>query len=133
MKKLILTSVLFLAGIFIVSAQDKIVAKATNLVNQLNQICGLTPDQAAQLQPLAENYLKERKANKLQYANDPGGRKSADKIANENYKNQLKNILTPEQMAKIKEYHAQHKADGNSGEAGRQDDQSQPQQGGGQQ
>jgi hypothetical protein len=130
MKKLILTFGLIIAGIFFATAQSKTENKAANLVNQLNQICGLTQDQAAKLQPVAENYLKTRKANKIQYATDPAGRKSANKIAAENYKAQLKTILTPEQIAKIKEYHTQQKT---NRKGGQQESNGQPEEGGGQQ
>ncbi len=130
MKNLILTFGLLISGIFFVAAQSKIDNKAANLVSQLNQICGLTPDQAAKLQPVAENYLKTRKANKIQYATDPEGRKSANKIATENYKAQLQSILTPDQIAKIKEYHTQQRTKRTGGQ---QEGSSQPEEGGGQQ
>jgi hypothetical protein len=126
MKKLILTFSLFVAAIFAVNAQDKTANRAAKIVDQINQVCALSQDQSSKLQPIAENYLKTRQANKLQYANDPEGRKNANKIANENYKMQLKGILSPEQIEKLKAYNAQQKANRRGGEE-------QPEQGGGQQ
>ena len=110
MKKLILTFSILLASLVLVNAQDKTAAKATKLVNRINQACTLTPDQVSKLQPIAESYIKAREANKQQYANDPAGLKSANKTSNENYKAQLKTILTPDQQAKLKAYMEQQRA-----------------------
>jgi len=109
MKKLILTFGIFLAGILCVTAQDKGTAK---MVDHINQVCGLTPDQVSKVQPIVENYEKARKANKQQFANDPAGLKGANKSARENYKSQLKAVHTPDQQAKMKAYNEQHKKGG---------------------
>lgn len=110
MKKLILTLGIFLAGIMFVNAQDKADAVAAKFVNKITEVCGLTPDQVAKLQPVAEDYIKTRKANKQQYATDPDGYRSATKTLNQNYKAQLKSILSPEQINKLEAYHTQQKA-----------------------
>jgi hypothetical protein len=110
MKRLILTFSILLAGLVMVNAQDKTTEKATKLVNHLNQVCGLTSDQVSKLQPIAESYIKTREANKQQYANDPAGLKSADRTNNQNYKAQVKAILTPDQQQKYQDYMAQQKA-----------------------
>jgi hypothetical protein len=110
MKKLLLTFGIFLAGIVFVNAQDKTEAKATKMVNRITQVCGLTPDQVAKIQPLAESFIKTREANKQQYANDPTGLKSANKANNQSYKAQLNTILTADQQQKLKDYMAQQRA-----------------------
>jgi hypothetical protein len=110
MKKLLLTFGIFLAGIVFVNAQDKTNAKATKLVDHLTQVCGLTPDQVAKVQPLAVSFITAREANKQQYANDPTGLKSANKANNQNYKAQLSAILTADQQQKLKDYMAQQRA-----------------------
>lgn len=107
MKKLILTFGIFLAGIFFVSAQDK---AATKLVNHLTQVCGLTPDQVSKIQPIAEDFIKTRRANKQQYANSPDSLKMANKANTKNYKSQLNAILTADQQQKLKEANAQRRA-----------------------
>ena|ERR1700743_2362054 len=117
MKKLILTFSILLASLMLVNAQDKTTAKATKLVNHLTQVCGLTSDQVAKIQPLAESYIKTREANKQQYANDPAGLKNANKANNQSYRAQLKTILTPDQQQKLKDYMAQHRGK-KSGEKG---------------
>ena len=110
MKKLILTFSILLAGLVMVNAQDKTAAKATKLVNRINQACGLTPDQVSKLQPIAESYIKTREANKQQYANNHDSLKSANKANNQNYKAQLNAILIPDQQTKLKAYNAQQRA-----------------------
>jgi len=110
MKKLILTFSILLAGLVMVNAQDKTNAKATKLVDRINQACGLTSDQVSKLQPIAESYIKAREANKQQYANDPASLKSANKTNNQNYKAQLSSILTPDQQQKLKDYMTQQRA-----------------------
>lgn len=107
-----------LASLMLVNAQDKTDAKATKLVNRISQACTLTPDQVSKLQPIAESYIKAREANKQQYANDPAGLKSADKTNNENYRTQLKTILTPDQQQKLKDYMAQQRANRKSQKSG---------------
>ncbi len=113
MKKLVLTFGIFLAGIFYVNAQDKGTSK---MMDHLTQVCQLTPDQVSRVQPIVENYEKAKKANKTQFANDPSSLKGANKTAKENYKNQLKAVLTPEQMEKLKAANAQHKGGKNGGQ-----------------
>ena len=118
MKKLILTFGILLAGIVFVNAQDKTDAKATKLVNNLTTVCGLTPDQVAKIQPLAEGFIKTREANRQQYANDPAGLKSANKTNNQNYKSQLQSILSADQQQKLKDYMAQKRAGKKAGQGG---------------
>jgi dTDP-D-glucose 4,6-dehydratase len=110
MKKIILTFGILLAGIFIVNAQDQVNNKATKLVNTLTTICALTSDQVTQIQPLAVSFVKDREANKQQYANDPTALKAANKTNNRNYKTKLYAILTPGQQAELNDYMAQRKA-----------------------
>jgi hypothetical protein len=118
MKKLILTFSILLAGLVTVNAQDKTAAKATKMVNHINQACGLTSDQVSKLQPIAENYIKTREANKQQYANDSASLRNANKISNQNYKTQVNAILTPDQQQKLKDYMAQQRANRKSQKEG---------------
>lgn len=108
MKKIILTFGIFLAGVFLVNAQDK---AATKLVDHLTQVCGLTPDQVSKLQPIAEDYIKARRANRQQYANSPDSLRMANKANNKNYKAQLNTILTPDQQQKLKDYNEKQRAE----------------------
>lgn len=122
MKKLILTFSILLAGLVTVNAQNKIADKATKMVNKLTEVCGLTADQVAKIQPIAEAYVKTREANKQQYANDPVGLKAANKKSNQSYKAQLQTILTPDQQQKLKDYLAQQKANRQNSKASSSDE-----------
>jgi hypothetical protein len=120
MKKLILTFGIFLAGIFMVNAQDRAAVMTNKLVDHLKQVCVLSPDQVAKVQPIVADFVKARLANKQQYANDPAGLKAANKTARKNYKNQLSTVLSPDQIARLKAYNEQHKAD-KGGQGGEED------------
>ncbi len=102
MKKLILTFGLVLATLFCVNAQEKGDKATTKMVNHLTQVCGLSQDQVAKVQPIVADFVKTRMANKQQYASDPAGLKAANKTARENYKTQLKTVLTADQVEKLK-------------------------------
>ncbi|HTB33160.1 MAG TPA: hypothetical protein VK808_14120 [Bacteroidia bacterium] len=115
MKKLFLTFGIFLAGMLFVNAQDKVTTGATKLINKLTEVCSLTPDQAAKLQPVAESFVKAHKDNKQKYANDPAGLKTANKSVNSTYKSQLQAVLTPDQMKKFAVYNAQKKGNKQGG------------------
>jgi len=128
MKKLILSFGIFLAAFFAVNAQSRMDVKATKMVDKINRVCGLTPDQAARLQTVATQYLKTRHANLQQYGNNPDEMKQADKTANQNYKAQLKSILTPEQAQKMKAYREEQKAKRQTGNGQKGEDDSQPEQ-----
>jgi Spy/CpxP family protein refolding chaperone len=123
MKKFILIAGIFLAGVFFANAQDKTDAKATKLVNRITQICSLTPDQVTKVQPLAEEFIKAREANKQQYANDPDGLKNANKATTKSYKAKLDAIITPEQQQKLKEANEQRKAKMKNGSATQSEEQ----------
>lgn len=109
MKKLILTFGLFLAVIFVVNAQDKSDKVTTKMVNHITQVCGLSDDQVAKVQPIVADFVKTRIANKQQYANDPAGLKAANKTNRENYISQLKTVLTADQIEKLKNDRASRK------------------------
>jgi hypothetical protein len=128
MKRILLALGIVVAGIYAVNAQSK---AAVKLINHLNQVCGLSPDQAAKLQPVAEDYINVRKANKQQYANSPNDLKSANKENNRIYKAKLNEILTPDQQQKLKAYTAQKRASKMQG--GQNAPQGDEQEGGGQQ
>ncbi len=102
MKRLILTLGLIIAGIFCVNAQEKGDKIANKMVSHLTQVCGLSDDQVAKVQPIVADFIKTRMANKQQYANDAAGLKAANKTNRENYKNQLKTVLTADQVEKLK-------------------------------
>jgi len=122
MKKLILTFGIFLAGIFFVNAQAQ-PDRATKLINRITQICNLTPDQVTKAQPLAEQFFKDRDANKQQYANDPAGLKTANIATRKDYKTKLYAILTPDQQQKLKAANEQRKANMKNGTStGNQED-----------
>lgn len=91
MKKLILTLGIFLAGIVFVNAQDK---AANKIVSKMTEVCSLSQDQVAKVQPIVEDYVNARKANKQQYGSDPAALKNANKSINKEYREKLKTVLT---------------------------------------
>ena len=113
MKKFIVTFGIILAGICYVNAQDKADSK---MLDHLTQVCQLSPDQVSKVKPIIENYVSSRKANKQKYAGDKTAMKSADKALKENYKSQLKTVLTPDQMERLKADIAQHKTSKKGGQ-----------------
>jgi hypothetical protein len=103
MKKLILTIAIVLTGIFSVNAQEQS-GPADRMVNDYTNAAQLTPDQAAKIKPMLDNFITVRKTNKEKYANDANGLKAANKTNKENLKAQLKTVLTAEQIEKLDEY-----------------------------
>ena len=109
MKKLILTFGIVIAGLCSVYAQTKGDKATAKLVDKLTQICQLSPEQVTKVQPIVADFVNGRISNKQQYGNDPVALKSANKANRENYKAQLKTVLSPEQMHTLKAYEEQHK------------------------
>ena len=113
MKKLILTFGIFLGGICLVNAQST-AAAATNpsekIIAHLTTVCAITNEQIVKIKPIAKAVVNARQANQKKYAGNPDGLKAANKSVNEDFKNQLKTILTKDQMEKLNADMAQHKA-----------------------
>lgn len=105
MKKLLVTLSLVLMALITVSAQeqtpvDKMVTTITNAAN-------LNPDQVTKIRPMVEKFVAAKEANKQKYASDEQGMKTANKANAENLKEQLKTVLSAEQMEKLDEFKKQ--------------------------
>ena len=105
MKKIITALCIIIAGAFSVHAQESTAAQnpAEKMVDRLDVICRLTPDQKEKVRPVIQAFTEARVQNKKKYANDPEGLKTANKENGENLKAQLKVILTPDQFAAMQE------------------------------
>jgi|GEM_PF-1003368 hypothetical protein len=110
MKKLVLTLGIFFAGLFAVQAQDANADKQTEkLMNDYTTVCSLTPDQAAKVKPMIQTFVQTRMDNRQKYQGDKDGMKAANKQNRENLDNQLKTVLSADQIQKMKDYMAQKK------------------------
>ena len=107
MKKLILTFGIILAGLFTVNAQSGAAdskTQAEKVLTEYTSVANLTPDQVTKMRPILENLLTVRKENKEKYANDPAGMRAANKANNDNAADQMKAILSADQIQKIEDY-----------------------------
>lgn len=110
MKKLILAFGIILAGVFSVHAQENKADKETNkMVTTLTNVCQLTPDQVAKVQPMISTFVQTKIANKQKYVNDADGLRTANKENRENLKSQLNTVLTTDQQEKYKGYMKEQK------------------------
>ena len=103
MKKLLLAFGIILASVFSATAQNTD-AQTKKMVGNLTQVCGLTPDQVSKITPIIKTFVETRAANMQKYSTDDAGRKAANKENRENMMNQLKTILSADQMTKLKEH-----------------------------
>ncbi|HXP52004.1 MAG TPA: hypothetical protein VN922_18760 [Bacteroidia bacterium] len=114
MKKFILTFGIILTALFTVNAQNGTIDTKTQtdkILSEYTSIGNLTPDQVAKVRPILENFYTTRKENKEKYANDSEGMKAANKANRENFAEQLKTVLSPEQIQKMKEYDRKKRAE----------------------
>jgi hypothetical protein len=101
MKKIIMAFSIVLAGVFSVHAQEHTASQspAGKIVDKIDVICRLTPEQKEKVRPIAQAFTSAKMDNKKKYADDTEGLKAANKASGENFKAQLKAILTTDQYA----------------------------------
>jgi len=75
--------------------------KTTTIVDSMKVIATLTADQVAQVTPLVLNFMKQKEADDIKYANDPDGLKNAREANRKELLNNLKAILPHDQFEKI--------------------------------
>jgi hypothetical protein len=116
MKKLILVFSIVLIGIACSNPQKQEEKMKTKLVDKINSVCQLTPDETNKIGPIAENFIKLRKASKDKYGNDEIAFKKANQLNRSQFMDTLKTILTPEQLEKLKAAFQQQRAKQDGGQ-----------------
>lgn len=120
MKKLILALGIFFSGVLFAQAQQPAATpekQAEKMINKVTEVCSLTSDQVNRVTPLIKQFVNTRAENRAKYANNKQELQEANKENRDNLHNNLKPILSEDQMAKLKEYMKEKKeSQGNSGE-----------------
>lgn len=118
MKKLILTFGILLIGIGCSNTQKQEEKMKAKLIDKINSVCQITPDETNKIEPIAENFIKQRKATKDKYGNDKDAFKKANQLNRVQFMDTLKTILSPEQFEKLKTAFQQQRAkqEGQGGE-----------------
>ena len=96
MKKLILLTGFIFTGISFAFSQTKVENAGPQLLNKLNTVCKLTPQQMAKLQPIVEKHVEALQTDKQKFSGNE--LKKADGTENMRFNNQLKGILSANQM-----------------------------------
>lgn len=107
MKKLIVTLGIFLSAVLGVQAQQANVSvekQVTHLTGKITDACHLTADQTTKIKPFVQQFVEARKADKDKYANDQNGMKSAMKTNRMQLENNLKTVLSADQMTALHNY-----------------------------
>jgi Tfp pilus assembly protein PilV len=125
MKKYLSVIVLSFAAITLSFAQNAKEDKRVNkIMNDMQQACNLSPDQAAKVQPIVENYVQVKVENGHKYAS-----KDSLKMANQenlkNFKKDLLTVITPEQVKQYYVFEKQKRSMRRSQPANAQQDQNQ--------
>lgn len=103
MKKLLLTICLFLSGIGLASAQEQTVS-VNSLIDQLTDLCTLSPEQIAKVEPLVTLFENKRDKTYKKYRHNLTRLTKAVKKNRWDYEVSLIGILTPEQMGLVKAF-----------------------------
>ncbi len=120
MKKIVAIAMVLLAGIMVSNAQAKREDKqVTKIMNNLQQACQLTPDQATKIQPMAESFVNTRMANRQKYAGDKASLKTANQTNRQNFKANLATVLSADQIKQYEAYVKQQDQQKRAGGAGR--------------
>ncbi len=101
MKALLLTFGILSATFFNGYSQDnsaKVERSTEKIISKLKEVCNINEEQTRRVRPFVETYAKACAANKEKYAKDPDGLKLANKTAIDNYIEQLKTVLSPDQI-----------------------------------
>jgi hypothetical protein len=115
MKKLLLTLGIVLVGIACNNGQKQADKMTSKLVEKINSVCQLTPVQTSKIQPLAENFIKLRKANKDKFGSDQDAFRKANESNRNTFVDSLKSILSPDQYDKLKTFFQQQRAKNGQG------------------
>jgi hypothetical protein len=103
MKTLLLTISLLLCGIKFANAQAQ-TAPTNTLLDQLNILCTLSPEQIAKIEPIVIGFLKRRDETYRKYKNNSAELNRQVKKNRWDYEVSLIGILTPEQMGLLKAF-----------------------------
>jgi hypothetical protein len=80
---------------------EKQVAK---LMEDFQEACKLTPDEAAKVQPIVQTFVNARIASIKQYGQDKQSLKPAMETNRKNFKASLSAVLSPDQMNAFEQY-----------------------------
>jgi hypothetical protein len=103
MKTLIIAISIFLSGIGIGYAQEQI-ATNINLTDELKELCNLTPEQVAKVQPIVSDFEKKRDDTYKKYCHNRPLLNKAVTKNRWNFETKLIGILTPSQMGLLKAF-----------------------------
>ena len=102
MKKIGAIIALFFAGIVFVSAQNAAQTKrVSKIMNHIEQSCHPSNEQASKVLFFVQQFVKTAADNKQRYANDKASLKTANKANRQNFKENLSQILTADQMRQL--------------------------------
>jgi hypothetical protein len=96
MKKTILLTGLYFAGISFVFSQNAPASDGSRLLNNLKTVCQLTSPQMQKLQPIVQHHIDALNADKQKFAGYELTK--ADDSENTKFDDQLKGILSSGQM-----------------------------------
>jgi hypothetical protein len=119
MKKFLSIAALFLMGMIAANAQDD--KQVSKMMDQLQQGCQMTPDQAAKVKPMVQSFVSIKLQNKKQYADDKPALKAANETNRKNLKANLLTVLSSTQMGQYEAYVKQQREEKkgmNSGSSG---------------
>jgi len=103
MKKLLLTLSLFLCGIGFSNAQQQ-AASSNTLIDQLKDLCSLSPEQIVKVEPIVNDFEKKRDETYKKYQHNTPVLTKEAKRNRWDYEVSLIGILTPEQMGLLKAF-----------------------------
>lgn len=109
MKRFILLLCVTLFAFGCANEQKRIDKMASKMVNTINTACQLTPDQQTKVKDAASAFVKAKMENADKYAQNQEILINRNAAAKNDYVAQLKSVLTPDQLDKLKTYHEQHK------------------------
>jgi hypothetical protein len=108
MRKFLLTSLILLSGLGISYAQEQS-GSGPNLTDEIKDLCDLTPDQVAQVQPIVADFEAKRDASYKKYRHDKVELAKEVKKNRWDYEVALIGILNPEQMGLLKAFDQRNK------------------------
>ncbi len=121
MKKIVAIIALFFAGVVFVSAQEANQNKRVGkIMNRIEQACHPSNEQASKVLFFVQQFVKTARDNKQRYGNDKVSLKAANKVNKQNFKENLSQILTPEQMNQLAAYKSNERKQATQGADGNQ-------------
>ncbi len=103
MKNQLLTISIFLCGIVASSGQQQTNPQSI-LTNEITELCDLSPEQVAKVQPIVANFEQKRDYTYRKFHHTPAVLTKEVKQNKWNYEFSLIGILTPEQMGLLKAF-----------------------------